>query len=59
MCDEELAAAGVLARERHPHGAAKIGALIELVANRVARAAFAVAARIAVLTTKSGRRDGW
>src|SRR5262245_44699926 len=47
--DEDLAAAGVAARERHPHGAAAIGLAIQLAAQRVARPAAAVAARAACL----------
>ena len=36
--DEELAAAGIGPVERHADGAAQVGTLVELVANRVARA---------------------
>src|SRR5258708_31766292 len=53
--DEVLAAAGVRPRiERHADGAAQVGALVELVADRIARSAFAVAARIAVLNHEVG-----
>ena len=52
--DEELAAAGVLPVERHADGAAQIRPLVDLVANRVARPALAVAARIAVLHDEVG-----
>ena len=52
--DEPLAAAGVLPVERHPHGSAQVRQLVQLVANRVARAAFAVAARVAALNDEVG-----
>ena len=52
--DEELAAAGVLARERHAHGAAAVGAARDLAAQRVAGAAVAVAARAAALHDEAG-----
>ena len=47
--DEELAAAGVGPVEGHADGAAQVGPLVQLVANREPRPAFPVAARIAVL----------
>src|SRR3954466_5619662 len=52
--DEVLAAAGLLSVERHAHRAAQVRPLVELVAERVARPAFAVAARIAVLQHEPG-----
>ena len=52
--DEELAAAGVRPVERHADGSAQVGPLVELVANRVAGSAFAVAARIAGLDHEVG-----
>src|SRR6185503_2470576 len=47
--DEELAAARVLAGEGHPHHAAAVGPLADLVAQREPGAAVAVAAGIAAL----------
>ena len=52
--DEELAAAGVLPRQRHAHGAAAVGAARDLAAQRVAGAAVAVAARAAALHDEAG-----
>ena len=55
MRDEELTAAGVAPEiERHADRAAQVGALVELVANRVAGPALAVAARIAGLNHEVG-----
>jgi cyclophilin family peptidyl-prolyl cis-trans isomerase len=52
--DEELAASGVFAGKRHPHGASQVGALIDFIANGVAGATFAVAARVAILDDEVG-----
>src|SRR5215510_11548349 len=49
MRDEKLAAAGVLAREGHPDRAANVRPGIDLAADLIAGAAFAVAARVASL----------
>src|SRR5688572_12746372 len=54
MRDEELAAAGVFPVERHADGAAQVRTLVDLVANREAGAAFAVAAWIAALDHEVG-----
>src|SRR5947207_4374618 len=47
--DEELAAARVLPRQRHSDGAAKEGTLVQLVADRVAGSALAIASRVSIL----------
>jgi hypothetical protein len=47
--DEKLAAAGVLARESHPDRAANVRQGVDLAADLIAGAAFAVAARVAPL----------
>src|SRR5262245_30536723 len=52
--DEVLAAARVLPVECHAHGAAEVGALVDLVANRIPGSALAVAARVAVLHDEVG-----
>src|SRR5262249_1879785 len=49
MRDEKLAAAGVLARKSHPDRAANVRPGVYLAADLIARAAFAVAARVASL----------
>src|SRR5215475_5192622 len=49
MRDEKLAAAGVLARESHPDRAANVRPGVDLAADLIAGAAFAVAARVAPL----------
>src|SRR5262245_65743233 len=49
VCDEKLAAAGVLAREGHPDRAAGVRPGVYLAAHLIAGAAFAVAARVASL----------
>src|SRR5687768_9137988 len=54
MRDEELTAAGVFPVERHPYCAAKVGQLVQLVANGVARPAFPIAARVSSLDDEVG-----
>src|SRR5262245_16382522 len=49
MRDEKLAAAGVLARKSHPDRAASVRPGVDLAADLIAGAAFAVAARVAPL----------
>src|SRR6266545_3105000 len=49
VCDEKLAAAGVLARKSHPDRAASVRSGVDLAADLIAGAAFAVATRIASL----------
>src|SRR6185312_387975 len=51
---EVLAATRVRTRQGHPHSAAGIRQQCELVANRVARTALAIAARITVLCDEAG-----
>src|SRR5687768_1093377 len=52
MRDEELASTGIAPGEGHADGAAEIWLLVQLVANRVARSAVAIAARVASLNDK-------
>src|SRR2546428_10483173 len=54
MGDEELAAAGVGPIERHADGPSKVRTLVQLVADRVTRSSFAVAAGIAILDDETG-----
>src|SRR5262245_57216126 len=49
MRDEKLAAAGVLARKSHPDRAADVRPGVDLAADLIAGAAFAVASRVASL----------
>ena len=54
MGNEKLAAAGVLARQSHPDRAASVRPGVDLAADLIAGAAFAVTARIAALDDEVG-----